>query len=198
MPAPSLWIEIAKRQVILILTDLNKSRPIVLICYVLQALLVTGGWDGSDYFSSTEIYLESTSTWSYAAALPSSRYGISAATLDNSVFVFGKNNLSFCSEIFPLAALFINIIIVYIIVYSGGNTGSYSDEILSYDPTSDSWNVISNMAVSRYHYGVSLICEVSTVCPADRLKARNNNDINSLPAVNPDQNNDNNMANNPN
>jgi len=54
------------------------------------ALLVTGGRTGRNSLSSTEIYSESTSRWSYVASLPSGRYGISAATLDNFVFVFGK------------------------------------------------------------------------------------------------------------
>ena len=58
------------------------------ILSIFQALLVTGGGVGFSYLSSTEIYLGS--TWSYAASLPSARAWLSAATLDNSVFVFGK------------------------------------------------------------------------------------------------------------
>jgi len=52
-------------------------------------LLVTGGRDGpsEQHLSSTEIYTQT--SWSPAASLPSPRYGLSAATVDNSVFVFG-------------------------------------------------------------------------------------------------------------
>ena len=67
--------------------------------------MVTGGWDGSVSLSSTEIYLESTSTWSIAAALPSGRSGLSAATLDNSVFVFGKD-ISYISLFFLAAFVY--------------------------------------------------------------------------------------------
>ena len=55
-----------------------------LIINMMQTLLVTGGIFGS----STEIYRHS--AWSYAASLPSPRSYFSAATVDNSVFVFGK------------------------------------------------------------------------------------------------------------
>ena len=41
-----------------------------------------------DVLSSTEIYVGS--VWTYAAPLPSKRSHMSAATLDNSVFVFGE------------------------------------------------------------------------------------------------------------
>ena len=57
--------------------------------YINQALLVTGGSDGSD-LSSTEIYTNG--IWKIGAALPSPRNYLMAATVDNSVFVFGKNN----------------------------------------------------------------------------------------------------------
>ena len=58
---------------------------------MMQTLLVTGGADASENFlSSTEIYSDSTATWSFASALPSPRQTIMSATLDNSVFVFGE------------------------------------------------------------------------------------------------------------
>ena len=58
---------------------------------MMQTLLVTGGADASENFhSSTEIYSDSTATWSFAAPLPSPRQTIMSATLDNSVFVFGE------------------------------------------------------------------------------------------------------------
>jgi len=102
------------------------------------ALLVTGGYlSDSTILSSTELYLESTSTWSYAASLPSARSGISAATLDNSIFIFGGKLES----------------------------SVYSKEIVSYDPSSDSWKVVGEMIQQRSFYGVSNLAEVSEVCP---------------------------------
>ena len=120
-----------------------------------KALLVTGGYlsGGGTYLSSTEIYLESTLKWSFAAALPSARSGISAATLDNSVFVFGKHILSFTLK--------------YLQFNLGGRTGSsvYTSEIVSYDPSSDSWKVVGEMREQRSYYGLSQLAEVSEVCP---------------------------------
>ena len=55
-----------------------------------KTLLVTGGYDNEDYFSSTEIFTLDTDRWVSAASLPSPRDGLSGATLGNSVFVFGK------------------------------------------------------------------------------------------------------------
>ena len=67
--------------------------------------MVTGGIRyGPDPQPSSEIYSESTSKWSLAAALPSVSCGFSAVTLDNSVFVFGKDILYI--SLFFLTALF--------------------------------------------------------------------------------------------
>ena len=52
-------------------------------------LLVTGGSDGSDELDSTEI-LEDT-TWRITAPLPSARWNLRAASIDNKILVFGKN-----------------------------------------------------------------------------------------------------------
>ena len=64
------------------------------IIIILQVLLVTGGrGDSNNILDSTEI-LEDT-TWKITAPLPSARYDLSAASIDNKIFVFGKNNLFF-------------------------------------------------------------------------------------------------------
>ena len=49
---------------------------------------MTGGIGGLKKISSTEIYKQS--AWSYVASLPFPHSSFSAATVDNSVFVFGK------------------------------------------------------------------------------------------------------------
>ena len=64
---------------------------------VMQVLLVTGG---HQYYSRTFIYLDSTEvledmagTWRLTAPLPSARYGLRAASVENYIFVFGENIL---------------------------------------------------------------------------------------------------------
>ena len=59
------------------------------IIIILQVLLVTGGWDGSDYLDSTEILEDN--NWRITAPLPSARYYLRAASIDNKILVFGKN-----------------------------------------------------------------------------------------------------------
>ena len=63
----------------------------------MQVLLVTGGQkqrDGSLNFDlalkSTEV-LEAGGAWRQTDPLPSARYGLKAAVLDNNIFVFGDN-----------------------------------------------------------------------------------------------------------
>ena len=71
----------------------------------MQVLLVTGGRQGTRDSSipldSTEI-LE-TNTWRISAPLPSARYGLKAASLGNTIFLFGEKtfhiNLCFKSRI---------------------------------------------------------------------------------------------------
>ena len=54
----------------------------------MQTLLVTGGHDISPMgLSSTEIYLDS--AWSFSHSLPTPRAYFSAATVGNSVYIFG-------------------------------------------------------------------------------------------------------------
>ena len=61
---------------------------------VMQVLLVAGGLNyigaetGGNRLDSTEV-LEAGGTWRLTAPLPSARLGITAAVLDNTIFVFG-------------------------------------------------------------------------------------------------------------
>ena len=58
------------------------------IIIILQVLLVTGGYD-DDWLDSTEILEDN--NWRITAPLPSARYGLRAASIDNKILVFGKN-----------------------------------------------------------------------------------------------------------
>ena len=56
----------------------------------MQVLLVTGGYDGNR-LDSTELLLPSATSWTYSAALPSPRWQLRGATLNNKVVVTGTN-----------------------------------------------------------------------------------------------------------
>ena len=59
----------------------------------MQVLLVTGGQDSNfDYLDSTELLLPSATSWTTSAALPSPRYYLRGATLDNKVVITGTNS----------------------------------------------------------------------------------------------------------
>ena len=57
----------------------------------MQVLLVTGGYN-SGLLDSTELLLPSAISWTYSAALPSTRYSLRGATLDNKVVITGTNS----------------------------------------------------------------------------------------------------------
>ena len=74
----------------------------------MQVLLVTGGQQysaGQQYSSyrgysggiisldSTEVLEDMAGTWRLTAPLPSGRYGLRAASVENYIFVFGENIL---------------------------------------------------------------------------------------------------------
>ena len=52
--------------------------------------LVAGGSDGSNYLSSTELLMESASAWVLTGELPSPRYGLHGANIDNRILMTGK------------------------------------------------------------------------------------------------------------
>ena len=58
---------------------------------MLEVVLVTGGgWNnGAGTLDSTEMMIDF-KAWRPAANLPSARYGLRAASLDNKVFLFGQ------------------------------------------------------------------------------------------------------------
>ena len=72
---------------------------------MMKTLLVTGGKDSQEnLLSSTEINVDPAwhaSVWSFAAPLPSARYDFPAASLDNSVFVFGQFYFPLLDKVLP-------------------------------------------------------------------------------------------------
>ena len=66
---------------------------------MIQVLLVTGGMGtGGAYLDSTEIMKTPDGSWRTltTAMLPSPRLGLRAGTVNNVVYVFGKNCLNVC------------------------------------------------------------------------------------------------------
>ena len=62
----------------------------------MQVLLVTGGMQysgGYIYLDSTEVLEDMAGTWRLTAPLPSGREELSAASVENNIFVFGENIL---------------------------------------------------------------------------------------------------------
>ena len=57
---------------------------------IFQTMLVTGGWTGSDFLSSTELLVGTASSWVLTGDLPSPRYGLRGANIDNRVIMTGK------------------------------------------------------------------------------------------------------------
>ena len=59
---------------------------------IMQVLLVTGGmqWSGNPSIPLDSTEILETNTWRISAPLPSARYGLKAASLGNTIFLFGE------------------------------------------------------------------------------------------------------------
>ena len=55
-----------------------------------QTLLVTGGYDGSDFLSSTELLEETATSWVLAGELPTPRNGLRVANINNLILATGN------------------------------------------------------------------------------------------------------------
>merc|ERR1712037_854030 len=89
-----------------------------------QVLLVSGGYDGSNYLSSTEVAVYSSGSqleWREVEGgqLPEPRWGLRATLVGEILFV------------------------------SGGSNVNYLTSILSWDPVAESWQQAGDLAVGR-------------------------------------------------
>ena len=56
-----------------------------------QTYLVTGGFNGYDkYLSSTELLVETSSTWTFSGQLPTPRHGLRGANIDGMILMTGN------------------------------------------------------------------------------------------------------------
>ena len=56
---------------------------------IFQTFLVSGGYNDGDDLSSTELLVETASAWVLSGELPSPRYGLRGANIDNRVLMTG-------------------------------------------------------------------------------------------------------------
>ena len=126
---------------------------------MIQILMVTGGiGETSSKIDSTEILEASGDSWKTltTARLPSPRAGLRAGTVNNVVFIFGKNSLN---------AMLCNILKLAI-SFTGGFAGGHSfNTILSFNKTEESWQPAGQMTVPRYSHAVEVTEDVSQHCP---------------------------------
>ena len=67
--------------------DINSNSCGVII---FQTLLVTGGSNGNDRLSSTELLVENSAKWIYSGELPTPREGLRGANIDQRVIMTGN------------------------------------------------------------------------------------------------------------
>jgi len=105
-----------------------------------RIILVSGGWNnGAQFLDSTELMVNF-KPWRPAANLPSPRFGLRAASLDNKVFLFGGSQ-------------------------AGNRSASYLNSILSYEPDTDTWQEAGTMTLPRRYHAVTVFPDVSQLCP---------------------------------
>ena len=130
----------------------------------MQVLLVTGGWNTNDggILASTEV-MEAGGTWRLTAPLPSARYGLRAAVVNNNIFVFGENILCYIN----IEHIIVSCNVYNDDIFTGGYTGtnSYLKDILQYNTASHTWEEVGQMKEARYLHAVGVLDDISQLCP---------------------------------
>ena len=57
---------------------------------IVQTYIVAGGYTGSDRLSSTEVLVETGSAWTLTGELPTPRYGLRGANIENKIVMTGN------------------------------------------------------------------------------------------------------------
>ena len=122
----------------------------------MQVLLVTGGqqWSGNSTIPLDSTEILETNTWRISAPLPTARYGLRAASLENTIFLFGGSGRS--------------------LICSGEPDGSSElNTILKFDATNQTWENVGEMGEKRSGHTVTYVEDVSKLkmfsFPLDRL-----------------------------
>ena len=112
-----------------------------------QVYLVTGGWDGKNDLSSTEILTSLTSLWITleSARLPQAMDGVRAVSVDNTIILTG------------------NIVIIYIDHFEINILGGIVDGwkvksyILKLDVTTEAWSLVGQLKKERAWHAMSVV-----------------------------------------
>ena len=122
--------------------------------------MVTGGLiqpNGTDiYLDSTEMLVLEDTEWRTlpTARLPSPRWHFVAATLDNKVFIFGKN------------ILIIRLTHLTILMSTGGSDSSGAlSTIHTLNMGRNTWELAGQMTSPRYGHAIQVIEDVAQQCP---------------------------------
>ena len=106
-----------------------------------QIILVTGGYDGSSFLDSTEIF--SDNVWrTLTAKLPVPMDRMKVAPINNRVLLFGNSFLC-CLNVKCIS--------------SGGNSPKKLKDILEFNLLTESWTVIGAMKEPRFAHSGSVV-----------------------------------------
>ena len=129
----------------------------------MQVLLVTGGSQysrGIIFLDSTEVLEDMAGTWRLTAPLPSARWGLRAASVENSIFVFGENILYYIN----IEHLIVSLHVDNGDIFTGGIDGDYLKDILRYNKN-HTWEDVGQMQEARKCHAVAVFEDVSQLCP---------------------------------
>ena len=119
--------------------------------------MVTGGNSGSNYqsLSSTELLPATAPAWVFTGELPSPRYVLSGANIDNKILMTGDYY-----EIYQNIQQFAD---KYLGGYGGFND-DYKDHILEFDPVTGQWKEVDKMMEARGLHALAVINFDSGLC----------------------------------
>ena len=121
----------------------------------MQSYIVSGGYPGPAMVSTEILKKEGGSSWQKVSSLPSERWGLRGVSLPNGHFMVSGEDCSILSMFYDTC-------------YTGGALNpnmhvslrspnkKYKD-VLDYDPDTDKWTKVGEMAHTRYFHGMSLV-----------------------------------------
>jgi len=107
-----------------------------------EGLLVVGGFSGTRFLSTTELYLPSNQQWTQGGDFPRKAQGLRAAFMNGKVVVTGG----------------------YFIHFPASTTDTY-DEVYQYEETAEIWSEIGKMKKARGNHAIAAI-NLEIFCPA--------------------------------
>ena len=140
---------------------------------VCPVIYVIGGYNAG-YRNENEAYNPATNTWTAKASMPTPRYGLSSATVNGIIYVFGGwNGVNYLStnEAYdpatntwtskapmPTARYYHTSSAVNGIIYViGGDNGTYLSVNEAYDPATNTWTTKAPMPTPRMGHAASVV-----------------------------------------